>query len=365
MAAADPLGDDAFRWVARVLGGTRGPTPPPPGIGWDAVGEMIQKARLAGLFLHRAGDVLPPELGATLDESARRDVFALMRTGREQAAVLQALGEAGVEPVVILKGSVLGRLAYPDPMLRPMHDIDVLVREAQARRARAALCELGYREAERFAGRPASRAANHELVFFRELLAGRVRQVVELHVAFAQSFRYRIDYAGVLRRAVPFPEEGPVAHRLAGEDQLLQLAVNMAREQFLGPLKQLLDMHLWIRRGGLDFGSVLARARRWGAATAVWMALRLTDEVFGTDMPSDVREALAPSGARRLLLEWSHRPNPASLLRFPAGARAGQAIGLLPLMDDTAQRVRFLATYGMLRFLDATARRRSRFESPW
>lgn len=57
--------------------------------------------------------------------------------------VLGAFCQAGIEALV-LKGGALMHLLYPDPALRPMSDLDLLVRSAEIPRARAILTELGF-----------------------------------------------------------------------------------------------------------------------------------------------------------------------------------------------------------------------------
>lgn len=57
--------------------------------------------------------------------------------------ILAALEAAGIEALV-LKGAALATLIYPEPGLRPMRDLDVLVHPAQVRQAQGVLGELGF-----------------------------------------------------------------------------------------------------------------------------------------------------------------------------------------------------------------------------
>lgn len=61
----------------------------------------------------------------------------------DTAAVVRALREQGVEPV-LLKGPVLGRLLHPRAGLRPYSDIDLMVAPDDLARTEATLSELGY-----------------------------------------------------------------------------------------------------------------------------------------------------------------------------------------------------------------------------
>jgi hypothetical protein len=58
--------------------------------------------------------------------------------------LLQALERAGIAAIP-LKGAVMAPLYYPDPLLRPMADLDILIRRPDLERSLAILVELGYR----------------------------------------------------------------------------------------------------------------------------------------------------------------------------------------------------------------------------
>ena len=97
---------------------------------------------VAGL---RAAEALPAPLAAFLFEElpfARARANRLLET---LAATVRALRAAGVE-VVALKGAVLASFHYPDPALRPMGDLDLLLTDPRdLARATEALGGAGWR----------------------------------------------------------------------------------------------------------------------------------------------------------------------------------------------------------------------------
>lgn len=62
---------------------------------------------------------------------------------RALGQLLRAFQAAGIR-VLAVKGAALACLLYPDPALRPMSDLDLLVRARDWSRARGLLAELGY-----------------------------------------------------------------------------------------------------------------------------------------------------------------------------------------------------------------------------
>ena len=350
----------ALRYVARALVAAPPAPPPPAGVEWSAVLAVAQAGRIEPLLLRAVRNSGAPEdVLAALDARSRRVAFAQLRGLGERDAVLGALAHAGVGPVVLLKGAVLALLVYPDPLLRSTNDLDLLIPRDQLAIAGDALVDaLGYEAIDLFPGRPASRDAFHERLLARDLVGGRVRQLVELHTGFAHDFRYPIDYPAVLRRALPFPEGGPGACRLDDEDQLLHLAVHMAREHFMGPLKQLLDMHLWVERCGqhLNWSLLIGRALRWGAGVALAEALRLSEALFHTAVPPELAVGLGARGLRGRFLRWWHTPGGVGLVRRAVSYPTARAIAWSTLLDSPGQQARALAGYGRLRVLDTLSR---------
>jgi len=272
---------------------------------------------------------------------------------QELARVLATL-EPVVTRAVVLKGHAIAPLVYPDPALRSTNDIDLLIRREDAAAANAALRATGYVETNLFPDRPESRERYHERVLSRELVPGRVRQPVELHTGFAQSFRHTIPYPRLIERAVP---RGGGGFRLSDEDQLLHFAAHSGREQFLGPLKQLLDVHLWVIHRPLCWRTISRRAIQYGLATTLWETLRLTRALFGTPLPPEVGLAIGPGPLRRRWLRWWHTPGDHGLTRFPASMRTAQVAALLPLLDHGRDRLRFVGTYAAIRLSDLVSRR--------
>lgn len=310
----------------------------------------IRRGRVEALFLRAAREVVPDEHLATLDAQARKIAFTRLHALQERDIILKALGGA-----VLLKGSVLEWLVYPDPLLRSTNDLDLLVKRADEGRVHDAMLSLGYEEVDLFPTRAVSRAAYHERLYGKTLIEGRVRQPVEIHFGFAQSFRHAVPYDLAVDRSVAFPEGGPGARRLDDADQLLHLGLHLAREQFLGPLKNLLDVHLWMERGGLDVAELVRRAGQYGAETSLFEALRLSVDLFGTAVPAELMVALAPGRLRGLWLRGQHAPGQ-GLVKRRKSMRQAQLLALLPLLDTTSQRARFLSAYALQRLADARSR---------
>lgn len=86
---------------------------------------------------------IPAPVAATLAEDYRKTLLAnslLMRTLRE---LLAALAKAGIQPI-ILKGSLLATIYYPDTGTRPLGDVDLLVRPEESSVIQQTFTSMGF-----------------------------------------------------------------------------------------------------------------------------------------------------------------------------------------------------------------------------
>lgn len=142
-------------WLAAALAGApldlRAQTTGWDAGGWAALRWAIQVHGAAPL-LHRAlapaAAALPPGLRAYLAEQHQLSGQRVALLLGELGALLDACRAAEVE-VLALKGSLLATGYYAEPGLRPMSDLDLLVRPADEARLLAVLAGLGYQPRER------------------------------------------------------------------------------------------------------------------------------------------------------------------------------------------------------------------------
>ncbi|MCB9077508.1 MAG: nucleotidyltransferase family protein [Anaerolineaceae bacterium] len=92
----------------------------------------------------KTGEIsIAPDLKRSLQALYLRHRHANTVRGRVLANILSHFQAAGIH-VLVVKGAALAHIIYPEPGLRPMRDIDLLVKQADARRAQQLLAELGF-----------------------------------------------------------------------------------------------------------------------------------------------------------------------------------------------------------------------------
>jgi len=243
-------------------------------------------------------------------------VSNLFAAEKRRAVVVEAcaaLEEIGVE-VALLKGiSYVGDL-YPDAGLRPMGDVDLLIRSADMPRALARLADLGYRD-----GTPhGSTAIHHAAQLFRS-----DGGAIDLHRNIEQPWRSRIDLDAVWSRA-QVGADG--MRRLEGVDQLLFHLAHLSRTQLSVPLMNYVDAARLRER--LDVGELAdlgRRARQYRLERGCRAGLAMTD-------------ALAAGAARAALPSWGRvLPSCAEVLAGGLPARPVQLVRKAVLNDEWTQ----------------------------
>jgi hypothetical protein len=113
---------------------------------WDEVAAEAERHGVAPLLyfhLKAAGVHIPLRAKRQLQGLTVRHRAANQVRLRLLHNILEAYQSAGI-PALVLKGAALSQLVYPEPGLRPMSDLDLLVLPSQARRAQQVLADLGF-----------------------------------------------------------------------------------------------------------------------------------------------------------------------------------------------------------------------------
>jgi hypothetical protein len=247
-----------------------------------------------------------------------------------------AFGDASIQTIV-LNGPALAASYYPDPALRPFIDLDLLVRRSDRERALDILLGLGYSH------ETPGRSLEHVPAAYLTPPIGSELLPIDLHwECVAQSGGGRVAEQAaeeIWSRATVAPAWGAAARTLAPEDLLIYLAANFAIHHTLTGALWQLDLALVMRRhrGTLDWDAIVTRARRWGAASAVYFGLRSVGDHLGVSAPTPSMNRLRPGDLRVTLIDRLQRPE------LPGAARLEYLIGVA-MLDRYTDIARTLAS---------------------
>jgi hypothetical protein len=204
--------------------------------------------------------------------------------------------------MALLKGAAFSTTLYRHPALRPMSDLDVLVRPRELDRWADALAALGY----------AAKDVSDHAVALQRSESG---VYVELHRTLTSCARFvAVDTDELFRRSLPAPcSATPFVRTLAPEDHLLHLCLHGSFQHGLRqPAVNAWDARRLAERE-IDPDLFLERARRPELARWAYAGLRLAEIVFPSAALANLADRLAPAVPRRLV-RWTSRLEPERLL---------------------------------------------------
>jgi hypothetical protein len=255
---------------------------------WQAMFDEAVRQGVAPLLYQRLSSA-PPQLAPSPGVlQVLRHIYLHNRLRNrmifdEASTVLVALREGGVVAVV-LKGLYLAESVYGDPALRPMADIDLLVRETDLDAVRVSLSELGYHPVDDPTGRLYSR--HHHLPPWTK--SGAVP--VEVHTALIpRGNPFAVDVEGLRERSCRSVVAGVEALVLCPEDAILHLCVHAAyNHAFQVSLLRYCDLASLIARDhqAIDWPRLAVIANADGRCRLVYCVLRLVDRLFAPGIPA-------------------------------------------------------------------------------
>jgi len=240
------------------------------------------------------GDILD-QLREHFQRTTQRNLFL---TGE----LLKILGLFTAHQVsaIPFKGPTLAALAYGDVGLREFSDLDILIRKQDVSRAKELLVSCGYQP-------QVTLTAAQEAAFLRSenaLLFSRddIQSIVELHWELTPRYlSSRLDQNHLWERLELTSPAGQGIFTLAPEHLLHFLCVHGAKHGWdcLGwicDVARLVNAHR-----GLDWGLVLAQARKQGDERMLLVGLSLAGDLLGAAVPATVSEAIEADSVAKAL----------------------------------------------------------------
>jgi len=248
--------------------------------------------------LHRiCPDIVPSGVLEPLRARYEAEAAEARLLGEELLGILDCLDSQGI-PVVSYKGPALAVMLYGDLSLRGFGDLDIVVFEQDALRARRLLMDWGYAP-ERVETTDLQQflRENHELLLYRA--DGKVR--LDLH------WRCISRVAGLVGDPERFLEHletvsiaGEKVRTLRLETHLLVLSVHAAKHQWV-QLKLLCDIAEILAIPDLDWDYVLQEADGLGLKRILGTGILLAQDLLGAAVPPKLARDLKIDRAARAL----------------------------------------------------------------
>jgi hypothetical protein len=276
------------------------------GSDWEEVISLAKGHRLTPQFfvrLNKLGKLsdLPAESAQMLRNMYLNSVARGLQLSDELATILGHFNKRDI-PVIVLKGPHLVEMVYKDWALRPMSDLDLMVKRHDIGRAVKALKEIGY-------------AASLDLCSEAEIidhahfphLRKLNKFIVEPHFTLeAPASPFNIDIEGLWQRARKTTISGVETLVLSNEDLLLHLCIHAAyHHRFSFNLLPLQDIAEAINCVGkrIDWEILIQRAAEWNASRCLSLTLSLARELFDIEIPTALLERGLSEGQDQGIVE--------------------------------------------------------------
>lgn len=273
---------------------------------WDSVLASAQWHFVGPLLYQNIKnlDNVPKHVGGSLKMAFFHHTVNNLILYKELSEVLKAFNDKGVS-VIVLKGAFLAEKIYKNIGLRPMCDIDLLVREVDLQCAESILVELGYNYYGEFP-REVFRKKKADFLYRHP----NKKMPIELHWHISKAtlpLRIRFDGNEIMenlwQRARHVILGGQKTLTFCPEDQVLYLSFHFIKHRFQGQnrsfisrgaLLQLVDIFHVIKHFEDTFSWELlySEAVKYGMESLIYLTFYLIQSIIG-DVPS-IQKGLKP-----------------------------------------------------------------------
>lgn len=264
--------------------------------GWRQLLALAQVHGMAPLvFWHLAKSDLLTSIPAPIAEAFRETYLRTLINNRRMQTVFRevvgALSAAGIS-VMPLKGLALARRYYGDVALRPMTDMDLLVRQQDVPHAASVLRRLGYHAAEGM-GSPSGfySFASAVVVYARKQALS-----VEVHWELFGRYAYRpsLPASAVWGRSLEISLFDQTVRYLHPRDEIWYLSVHAVIEHRMERLIWLVDIAELVRSlpADWDWRRFTEETSAAGVALPVAAALAYCSAHLRLALPTDALERL-------------------------------------------------------------------------
>jgi hypothetical protein len=276
-------------------------------VDWKSVVELSLDHGVSAHFLERLTKHeklmhVPDEIIRMLKAIGLRTAVANTKRFFELAVVLQALQKEAI-PVIVLKGAHLAEIVYANVALRPMDDLDILVAKKDITRVERTLFEMGYVYHDGDTAKTIEAGAHH-----LSPLVKKDSTPIEVHRALPYMGDLDKGVEEIWGRAQLVTIAGCRALVLSPEDVLVHAATHasLTHRFFIG-LRPLYDISAIATHyhAVLDWEKVSSYAQHWGVRNAVYLTLRIANELIGAGVPDRALQTIAPPQFDPTLLDWA------------------------------------------------------------
>jgi hypothetical protein len=279
-------------------------------INWERFKELIiyhDLTPFAYLILKDFNSFLPEGLREFLKNNYYCALVRCQKLWQEFLRIYEVFSQAGV-CLLPIKGIALLEDLYKNKYLRPMTDIDLLVKEEDLPKAEEIFCDLGYRKELYGLKEEYWRKKQCHISFYKR--EDRKAPFVELHWSLDFKRGSRNILPELWSRIREINVDGMLIKLLSPEDTLFSLALHSRRLGRTLCLKNVYDAILLLNKHALhfDWDYVLDESKRGKMCTTIFFLLSQVKFLLNADIPEMVWKKLnIPFWKKKLIHQFIER----------------------------------------------------------
>jgi len=209
----------------------------------------------------------------------------------QRAEKLLAWFEANAIPTLVLKGAALSFLHYRNTAVRPISDVDIMVREAEVARVIRTLHANGWNSEYMSSNVPDNSYfySHIHAIAFTHLEQGDL----DLHWHALQAATFPGADKGFWKDSVPLRLNNAATRALNPSDQLLHACVHGFTGDVVAPIRWIADAVTILRSSEMDWNRILELARILQLSMPLWLTLSFVGQNFRVAIPPHVLEQLS------------------------------------------------------------------------
>lgn len=283
-------------------------------LNWDYIVEKARRHGLGPLLFYNLRNVsinsvvpslVMKKLEAIYYGNARRNLRML----NELTMLFHSFKDAGIETMLI-KGLAISEILHKNISLRPISDIDLLIKEDDFKRLRKLLQKHGYTSTPSLPDLNGFEGVQYAHCFDQIKFSKKDQTHLDIHFRLLNMGYPRSDDRQVWKRAMQVKIADFEAFVPSPEDMLLHLCYHANYHRFR-QLRYFHDISEVIKIFGdeIDWASVLRTARERRFETSLYYTLYFTNELLIPPVPANVLQKLQPHYLRGKLFEVVWKKN--------------------------------------------------------
>ena len=320
----------------------------PDGLEWSWISDIVSGSNLGPLFKEALSEQkLPKPIHA---QWLKEQQITFVRNSRALSAAVNLLGilDRAAIPTALIRGLSLAHTIYPEPALRPMCDVDLLIKPNDRQSVTTALEREGF---------CAVNQGRNQLIYHID------GTVFEIHCSLLNPKRYQKSLNNEVflesREILDLPE-GRI-YRLSREHELLCLVTHAFVHHGLERFLPFVDLALLIKKYHLDWDSIVSCCRQARLSKMHLFTLSFVNKLFSLDLETELElfgQYLPPHSARIYKAYIQRLFNADDITHYLRRKRNLFFVAESPYAKFK-QAMRFIASDEMLGFINALHNKRT------